>query len=322
MKHPSPLLVFSFYFLVLASACTKQIEFSGDETDPMPVMVSYAGADSTLRVRMTLSRFFLGRDTVRTVDNASFRVELNGSTPASVFSYDGRGMYGSTLALGEGDTLTLTASVPGYGEVKAGCRLPARPNVTDFVIVTDDFYGDSLYVYGEMGFQFTLDDRPGHDYYLVRAFMVKDSTGKKIPLMVSVDDDVIYEDAMSEDVIDIGTSVDLSYGANVIFTDNNINGRRHTVKGTVMVSGYDYYGDTNLRVWMEVCSVSRDTYLYLATVKAQSVTDDEMGFLSEPVQIHTNVVGGIGILGAMTPVRFPLFPLVSEASSHANTHNR
>ena len=332
-KYP---FIFCLSMLILMG-CTKQIEFTGEESDPMPVMVSYAEADSTLRVRMTMSRFFLSSDTVKPIDNAVFNVELNGGTPNARFFYQGKSMYGSSLLLHEGDTLTLHATVPGYGEVKAGCRVPQRPNVTDIIVTKDDVYVDTLwsgmpydsdisniYFYGEIGFKFTLADRPGQDdYYLVKAYMIKDSTGKRKPLTVSVDDDLIYEDAMSDDILGIGTTVDLSYGTNVIFTDNNINGRRHAIEGKVMIDGYGSYDcDTNLRVWIEVCAVSRDTYLYLATVKAQSYSDDEMGFLSEPVQIHTNVEGGIGILGAVTPVRYTLFPTESDALNHANTHNR
>ena len=58
-----------------------------------------------------------------------------------------------------------------------------------------------------------------------------------------------------------------------------------------------------------MCSISRDTYLYHTTLQAQQNTGGIATF-SEPVRIHCNVNGGIGLLGAIavTPIPYSFSP--------------
>ena len=44
--------------------------------------------------------------------------------------------------------------------------------------------------------------------------------------------------------------------------------------------------------------ISKDLYLYLKTRSASGGDD----FLSEPVQVHNNIIGGLGVLGSYASV--------------------
>ena len=50
------------------------------------------------------------------------------------------------------------------------------------------------------------------------------------------------------------------------------------------------------QVILEVTNPTRDLYLFRQTVDSYSY-DDLLGTFTEPVQIHSNIDGGIGIFG-------------------------
>ena len=58
---------------------------------------------------------------------------------------------------------------------------------------------------------------------------------------------------------------------------------------------------------IEVYAISRDQYLYNKTLNAANNYDGFMQVISEPVQVHTNIEGGIGILGASSKVVINVF---------------
>ncbi|MCR4659865.1 MAG: DUF4249 domain-containing protein [Bacteroidales bacterium] len=108
----------------------------------------------------------------------------------------------------------------------------------------------------------------------------------------------------------------------MFFDDSKINGMQHEVQLTVLLSGYylndygydiyePYYGyssctyDTStLNITMELTSYSRDLYLYEQTTN--SIDSELGGIISEPVQIHCNINGGIGIFAGKTTVTIPI----------------
>ena len=169
--------------LTLAAACTKTIEFSGKETASLPVLISQAEADSTLNARLTYSRFFLDDSPFKIIDNASFHAELNGTSVSPNFTHVNQGLYNSDLTLHENDTLTLRVIVPDKGELTAGCRIPSRPQISDFTFtpeVTIETYPDYQHpeiiytnIEGKVKFKFQLHDPAGqNNCYMIRAYLV------------------------------------------------------------------------------------------------------------------------------------------------------
>jgi hypothetical protein len=110
---------------------------------------------------------------------------------------------------------------------------------------------------------------------------------------------------------DTGTSpvgVLMSNATNVynIFSDDVFNGKTYSLKFNTnqeidhyySIESLKYSGGNTLRLKLIIClqSLSKDYYLYLKTRAASSASN----FFSEPVKVHNNVVGGVGILGSYT----------------------
>ena len=300
--------------LTLASACTKTIEFSGKETASLPVLISQAEADCTLNARLTYSRFFLDNSPFKIIDNASFHAELNGTSVSPNFTHVNQGLYNSDLALHENDTLTLRVIVPDKGELTAGCRIPTRPQISDFTFtpeVTIETYPDYQHpeiiytnIEGKVKFKFQLHDPAGqNNCYMIRAYLVDAKLKNKHFLNLQVTDNIIFDANTTDDYFDLDITTDYSSGSQVLFTDERINGHNHTISGSIPYLSYDAGNET---LFLEITSLSRDTYLYTVTKENQQSGSSIMGFLSEPVRIHSNVKGGLGILGAKASINLQL----------------
>lgn len=304
--------------LVLASSCRKVVEFSGSQTEPLPVLICQTEAEKPVSLRLTYSNFFLRQANFPVIDNATILADLNGNTGAAQFSYSENGIYQSSLTLRPDDTLTLRIIVPDQGELTAGCRMPALPNISDLTITSEincdsypsyDNRRDTIYSIhnDDLNFQFVLHDPANVDnYYSLRAYYFDENNVRR-NFILTVNDNLIFEQNPTADYFELNSQAEFNYGEQIIFSSDNINGLDHTIKGYINnISNYIFHkGD---KLYLEVSSLSRDMYLYHVTRRNQNQNGDVLSIINEPVQIHSNVNGGIGILGACTPMSV-VFPM-------------
>lgn len=311
--------IMAFLLVLSTTSCQKIIEFNGDETDPHLVLVSLPEAGSPWIARMTESRFFLINDTIATVKNASMAITVNGSPLNTTVTNHGNGMYDMGYTPQPGDSLTLHATVPGKGTIKAGGRFPKPVSIGDISCTFDTVHpliangtDTVVAVTGDISIKFRLDD-PAEEtnYYMVRIAMPSlDDTYDPSGYYVISDTIVAYRSFSIDDNIlfDIDATNELFgfeeedyYGEEVFFTDKRINGQSHTIN---LLLGTHRPAPLDLFCRVEVYSVSRDYYLYKKSIKSASNRIDFNSIISEPIQIYSNVTDGIGILGCATAVKF------------------
>ena len=294
-------------------SCEKVIEFNGDITDPYIVVISKPEADSTWMLRVTQSRFFLSSADIPSIDNAQVIVTVNGNETTA--TSEGSGMYNTGIVPQPGDSLSIRVIAPNRGEVTAGCRIPQRPEVSDFTVEYDttmyeqrwtDIY-DSVrvnrYVEGNIKLHFKLHDTSNErNYYMVR---LATYSGEWTYRWFEIDDDILFDIDATNEVFDLYEDED-NNGTAVSFSDERINGQTHPITISLYI-GYlspnTYFDDPDQELEfyptrIEVYAISRDQYLYNKTLRAANNQDDFSQILSEPVQVHSNINGGIGILGA------------------------
>lgn len=328
----------SKFFTILAAAtvmamssCSKVIDFTGEFTDPELVMVSEAEADSVWHIKVTQSKFFLGYDTIATVKNATFDISVNGTPVSCSPVHEGGGVYNTGVVPHCGDSISVHVNVPGRKSIYATCRIPAKPVISNFHIEWDtthytnqwtDNYGETYYegyASGQVRLKFHLHDPAGErNYYMVR--ISYDQAGYHGYQNFWIDDDVLYDYDASEEVFDLDLADDLSQSddrGRVFFTDDRINGQEHSL--TAVLNYYESYDRStyydNMTLNLEVYSISRDLYLYWRTVRAAADNDEVFTqIISEPVQVHCNVVDGIGILGGMAATRYTIGTLGPQST--------
>lgn len=289
-----------FAAALLLGACTKDLDIDFDDMEPQVVVMSCVEPDTTLSLRLNYSRFFLSSQPFAAIDNAAVSLSVNGGSALAPTSAAG-GNYAFALRPQPGDRFDLQVDVPGKGTVAASTTVPAAPQVDNIsASLTETDGHDRIY-----SLRFTLHDPDGEDnFYLIRClarrYFVYSGT-------VEFEDDYrpfTCNDYMLTEGMDMGTLLDGDNpgefsGRSLFFTDANINGRGHEVA----LSTELYYNDREL--YLEITSYSRDRYLYEIT--ADQYTDDPFeSLIAEPVQVHTNIDGGIGIFAARTRTLVPI----------------
>lgn len=329
MKKIFTLFAFHFALFITAAmmaACEKQIDIDVDDLEPQVVVKAQTEVGTPLSVGLTYSRpvygnfyVYYGEDYFQKVTDATVILTVDGTTAETATASDGTYTFAHIPQPGE--VLSIGISVPGRDEVTATDTVPLRPSITD--IDTSSAVGDGYFdVMQNMNIDFTLnDDASTNNYYSIRLREVdtiittyRDDNGNIVSQDTSMDEFYCWFECtdyllVSNTDIDIeDPTVSSTYsGTAMYFTDATINGQSHLIriKPRQYSWGYDYYDyedyypsdvTANATLYLEVTAFSRDLYLYRQTMN--SYDDDELlGFFSEPVQVHSNINGGIGIFG-------------------------
>lgn len=309
MKHIVVRLSLLLGLLLGFASCEKVVEFKPGEVETRVVMNAYAQSDTNLVVRLTRTRFFLSDAPFETVKGAVVTLYVNGSAVGT--ATETAENYRFSYAPQGGDSLTLVAVADGR-TVTAAARIPTKPNVSNV-------YADwSTATWGEnygivdttryLNIHFTLNDPAEvRNYYRMKVvyedtvvWMRADTVDAQGQFVV---DTQIYEGYgryactdLDIDGID-GLLAMLGYGdSNMMFTDSVVNGTEHEVVVTVCQPRNGVILVTHPKVVLELEAMSYDTYRYLKTLPMDG--NSMMASFSEAAQAYSNVVGGLGILGA------------------------
>ncbi len=300
--------------LIGLAGCEKVVEFKVDEVTPYVVLVSKPEADSMVRIKLSYSRFFLDGHSFRTIRNADVRLYANGRQTNRLSADDGE--YFFDCLPQASDTLDLQVLVPGYPMVQAGTRVPAEPDVE----VLETAY-DSLSQTCQV--KVRIHDPQGKNYYRIsfdgwirnitnyydhNGVFESDTTEPEFISLWFSSSDVVFTDATSVDFLLEQGETSVS-GRSLRFSDRLFDGKSYTMVFNLSLGNVcvDLLSDTSQYPYT-VCisALSGDRYLYDNTLEK---ADDEFAILSEPVQIYTNVQGGIGVFAASNNRKIKLKPV-------------
>ena len=333
--------------MVSMQSCRKMLEFTDDEVEPYAVLVGKPNtADSVLSISVSRSRFFLDEGhPFDIVSDASVIVNVNGADHVAVYSGTGNNRYQVPLALHPGDSVSVRALVPGFDEpVTATTILPASPRVEvlDYALDTSGIY--TLYrdtnlrcgtYYGKV--RFKVHSVSDEDYYSLRimtsvqyetlgdsVFLWKKDPSSFVCQSYITTNDPVVSNSESLDMIDI---LDMDVEPNYFY------GREMMVRGDLFQGGEhvfdiefqfgDYSGrprgldPTERPIYIAISSLSKDLYLYKLTLGKQS----DLDLFNEPVQVHCNIQGGIGIFaGASTDKVYLVNPEVRQLNNDGDSY--
>lgn len=284
--------------MLALSSCETPLDIEYLDFEPYPVVSVHAEADSPVDMRLTYTRWFLSEGEFDVVNNATARLLVNGSR-SYLAEYDvaeGRYCFGSYVPHA-GEKVELSVEIPDHDPLSASCVVPDKPEISRPSIDTMTV-GDENYSYLATFMEVYLQDDPGEDnYYMLEVFYCYDADSGAYSYeehWFTIDDMTLV------DPMDMEAAVSGDYSESTrrfLFDDRNINGKEHRLR--VEVDGYWRNGGM-----LKLTALTRDEYLYLRTVEKAYNSDE---FLSEPVQIHSNIENGIGIFSVSNPavVFFP-----------------
>lgn len=324
-------MLFLILIVCLAASCETEIPFNGKQTQPVLSINCMASTDSTLEMNITSSRFFLDNDGEFTeVENATVALYVNGTFKENPVHVD-KGTYRSQYVAKEGDFIRIEVSAPGFASIRSETEFPSL--ISDLQIDTSIAKTESKpytqYSYDNQGF-YRLDTvgtsytkiygydltfsnpKSEQNYYRLIASYQTTNYGYTQKVYLNNFDDIVFG-TKNNNLEGIFTeSVNDRYS---IFSDELIDGKSHTIKiaynqeifdlkggsgypnGKIVRIAEDTLPTATNQMVINLQSISRSYYLYLKSLKALDMSDP---FMSEQVQVFTNVQNGLGIFSART----------------------
>lgn len=290
--------------ILLTVSCEKVITFDRKSTAPLLVMNSMVGTDSTLRVEISKSRFFLDNSSnAKNISTATVTWSLN-DVEQDTLANDGDGVYTYNYTPRAGDKISFQATENSYGTISSSTTIPAQPQVIriDTLYTYDNKYSSSTSIFN---FKITFQDEAStSDYYMISVVAKYANTYDQdsiygysyFPMNILCNDPIFNNETSNDFLGDYGYE---DYVSSLIFSDNLINGKQYTLQ--IKTDGNNYYNyddnqnnDVRTRYIIYFKKITKDWYLYQKSIDNYNESDE---FFSEPVQIYTNINGGLGIVG-------------------------
>jgi hypothetical protein len=305
-----PIQAIPFLLIILFFSCEKEISFNGKKSDPVIVMNGIIRPDSAIKLRLTESRFFLTPVTDQTfppVTDATIILRSDEKEIARL-THTGNGNYESDYIPQPGERLNISAESVSMKK-QAGCSaiIPSAPAILS--ISTEAMLLDTFTYQGwtenttitsscdKMTIRF-LDPEASSDYYRIALTLhIKRANGATEHIPIQYSSDNIVFGANDADILQEGDR-----NRYKVFADELVNGKEHDF--TLSWFYHSYYpsdSDNKLvsaELSVELHHIAKDYFLYLKTLGAVQSSGDFGELLTEPVQIFSNISGGIGIIGA------------------------
>ncbi len=312
-------IIFLLPLIYFLTSCQKVIEFNGPVTDPIVVVNSLVTPNAVVKVVLSKSRFFLSNDTAFTmIDTATVSLYVNGVMKETL-NHTSNGTFLSIYKPVVGDSIGLLVQVPGKNTIQCSTSiLPQVPvvSIDTATVLTGlnnplinvsvpsngglpviDTIGTTIGRKMKLILKFNDDTNKQNFYRLV--VYIKTYTSIKVTNNYTFSFDDIVSGNTSNDTI--GPPTSLASNKFNVFNDDLFNGKQYALKFSVDDNKDSYLsGKSPLVVkkelYIDLQSISRNYYLYLQT-RSNARNNS---FFSEPVQVYTNIDGGIGILGSYT----------------------
>ncbi len=301
--------------ILFFNSCQKVIEFNGEITDPLVVVNSLLTPDSVVSAQVSLSRFFLSNDTLyQKIDSAQVLLFVNGTLKEGL-NYHYNGVYVGKYKPLIGDSLNLQVIIPGKKTVKTGTSIKSAISIQSIdtsshatgkkmPILSNKVISPTKILLDTLGYAFEyklscvlhlIDDGIETNYYRL-SVVTKTSLGTKKSYNYLFNfDDVVSGNTNNS----IGPPTSLTNNKFNIFSNEMFFGKEYALKFSVLYNksillpAYNKY--LNLQdVTFNLQKINQSYYQYLKT-RANIKTNS---FFAEPVQVYSNVDGGIGIMGS------------------------
>ena len=306
------------YLLMLIglAACTKEVDFTGTQSDPMLVVNGLQKVDRPVSLSVEKSTFFLDEQPDCRVKDVHVDLYVNGVFKESLQVRDSlekeeyyiwtdegevlkeRLRYAFNYCEGayvpnDGDVLRFEVSSSEFETATAEVTMPEAPNVISF----DTVRVESGHEYEtKVRFALKLNDPAGMDYY---------NLCPKDGMTGFTSSDPVFTDLMSVDDIEdvFGDNDYYGYGQYNLFSDKFFDGSEYSVSMEISIYTYDEFESPFYEPFtLEVTRLDANLYQYLRSYTAYSNSDPDsmVGMFTEPVQVYSNVKNAIGVVGAQS----------------------
>ena len=317
---------FVLLFIVLTyNSCYKDINMEKYRSKPYIVLNCIANCDTTILAELSSSWFYTDNYYSQETPKARIGLYINGKYKEDMI-YN-KGIYQSNYHPIPGDSISVNTIINGV-EIFAADYMPLETKITNIEITQTEVPGagnvyidpDNKMIINETDKEFTYNitfrNTCGKQFYYLQIDV--DGTKSFLGEM-----NYSYEPAfrITEEKINktlSSTKIGGQFG--LPFSNESMNEGDNTLVIKETGPAFEYNSEEKCRRVITLYTISEAYYKYILTLLANDSDSSWQGGLSdiglsEPIKIYSNINGGIGIFGCITPTRKKIslpFSLVSR----------
>lgn len=285
-----------FALLALIS-CETVVDVDIPFGRPNVTVVSKLTAGQSPEVRLTFSRHILDNNSgFNIIPNAEVSLKTATSTFPLTYSVTSETYGNKDITLEESETYTIIVNVPEYEVIELIETVPQLVPIREF-IVRNAFSGEGV-MQDEISIIF--DDPEGENFYEITAYQKRTYTYTDQSGNERVESQIHPIGLRPKDPV-----YQQEYSWNtILFNDRLFEGRTFDME--IITSGsffsrqeWELPEGFSVEVYVILKSVSESYFLYESTFNLQNYTDGDP--FAQPVQVFTNIKGGLGILKSEAP---------------------
>lgn len=282
-----------------AVGCETIVEFRGDYVESMPVLNAVISPDGPVRATYTRSVFILDDDSETIIKDGTVELYINDEfvemlQPVEETSeWQGTSFYYlGTVTPRVADKVTIRARSAQFPEWVSGtATIPYAPTVGDLKIETSEAMEEG---YTDLTARLELTDPEAvTNYYFVRGCIVipNDNPYAYYQRLYFEYTDLAFREGKADGLLEelLGGS-----GDNALFADTMIDGQQNYPLTMECEYATTYWNVPEALFEVTCFQTDEHLYKYLCSEKLAG----NAAMFGEPVQIYTNVEGGIGVVCA------------------------
>ncbi len=282
-------------------SCEKEIEMNIKDSPSVLVINSLVQDGSPWDIELTASHFILDNKPIQTISDAQLTLIDGNGDSIEIHQQDSRYYTDSGVVAHAGETYTITAQHPDYPTATAKCTVPVPVRIESVTIGEKTVENDQTYY----RLQIRFTDPQGRNFYRLRVlqqrtYPVYKYTGDPYEPEMMVIDTLAYGDSTETNIYPtgyyFGQSSPYKDNSAGCFTDQLFDGKATTLE--ILMDTYSIENTQMDEAYLiiELESMSEDYYWYVISKDAYSASNGNP--FAQPVQVNSNVSGGLGIFGA------------------------
>lgn len=285
MKNKNSIIVLLMFMTLFA--CVKEIDYKGKGKNPVLVLNGITELDSTFRIYLERSFFFLSNENPNEkYIKSGATLTLTNVNSGEVFIMTNsteENRYDFPFLTPENTNFKIEIKHPDYETIKSEMKTAQKIQITS--VDTSSFTNqDGLRKRAIIKW----NDPVGLSYYYLRVYKIDTEFGYIYNTWFSSADASLNNEFQAS--ID-GSTVETD---EAIFNDILFEGKEKNLE----ITFYTYFGSTpeeNPIYTYELVSMTEETFKYIQSVKKYFNSDN---FLTEPIKVFNNIENGFGIFGS------------------------
>lgn len=295
-----------FVAALLLVGCETDVEFRGEQMEPQMVVYSVVTAGEPVRVFVSRSSFILDNEDYSVVKGASVELWVNGALVERLKEVDydevisdkygdyeytetrHHHYYESTHTCTTGDNVEIRVTSTLFeGEAVGKTTIPSEPTLGT-LSATIDSVEDGGFTKGTLRCPFT-DSEGEKNYYWLRGGICNDS---HYMCRWATYSDIAFSGGAADGLL--GEIIGSDYEEYIIFDDVLLDGKESYPLSMEWNINQESLNSAGTVFRVECCQVDDNFYKYFRSLE---LSGDGI-FATEPVQVHSNIEGGIGLVAS------------------------